>query len=250
MSRLGWADLGLATMNDMSAQAEMLASLDRSVPLIADADTGYGGPMMVARTVTKYAGVGVAAMHLEDQVQEKRCGHLLGKEIVSREIYYSRLRAAVQTRNDLGSDMLIIARTDSRQSYGFDEALERLKGAVEIGVDAVFPEAMNTRDECKRMCQAMGKTPVLMNMVPHGVTPEVTVDEAKELGFRIIIFPALGFDSAIAGVTAAFSKLRKEGTHDLEQSKGVHAAFDLCGMQDCIDLDKRAGGKAYNDIHG
>src|ERR1700751_912400 len=112
MSRLGGADLGMATLNDMKSNAEMIASLDPSVPLIADADTGYGGPIMVTRTVTQYARAGVAALHIEDQVQEKRCGHLLGKQIVEREVYYGRLRAAVAARDALQSDMLIIARTD------------------------------------------------------------------------------------------------------------------------------------------
>ena len=91
MSRLGWADLGLATLNDMVANAEMLASLNPEVPLICDADTGYGGPVMVSRTVQQYARAGVAAMHIEDQVQQKRCGHLMGKEIVDRDTYYARM---------------------------------------------------------------------------------------------------------------------------------------------------------------
>ena len=182
MSRLGWADLGLATQSDMVAHADMIANIHPTVPVIADADTGYGGPNMVARTVAKYARAGVAALHLEDQVQEKRCGHLLGKEIVSREIYFSRIRAAVNARNDLGLDILIIARTDSRQTYGFEEAYERLRGAVEIGADVTFPEAMNSKEEAAEMVRRLGNTPCLLNMVPSGVTPEITVEEAQKLG--------------------------------------------------------------------
>lgn len=248
MSRLGWADLGIATMTDMVDQADMLANLNPSVPLIADADTGYGGPVMVRRTVQKYARAGVAALHLEDQVQEKRCGHLLGKELVSREIWYARLRAAVQARNDIGSDMLIIARTDARQKFGFDEAIERLKGAVDCGVDVVFPEALKTTEECKQVCELMGNVPVLLNMVPKGDTPEMSADEAEALGFRIMIFPGLFLESAIQGMSEAAQKLRKTGRQVVEGSGGVKEAFNLCGLQDCIKVDQRAGGKAYDSL--
>jgi 2-methylisocitrate lyase-like PEP mutase family enzyme len=247
MSRLGWADLGLATQNDMAAQADMLANLDPSVPMIADADTGYGGPTMVARTLAKYARAGVAAMHLEDQVQEKRCGHLLGKEIVSREVYFSRIRAAVNARSDLGVDIMIIARTDSRQIYGFEDAYERLRGAVEIGADAVFPEAMESKEEAAEMVRRLADVPCLLNMVPSGVTPEITTEEAKEMGFRLMIFPAIGFEGAMHGIRSAFEKLKAEGRQPLT-SLGVKEGFELCGLQQCVDLDKRAGGKAYASV--
>lgn len=247
MSKLGWADLGIATQNDMVEQAEMIANLDRSVPLIADADTGYGGPIMVARTVAKYARAGVAALHLEDQVQEKRCGHLLGKELVSRDIYFSRIRAAVSARNDLGLDILIIARTDARQMYGFEEAYERLKGAVEIGADIAFPEAMTTKEEAAEMVRRMGDTPCLLNMVPAGVTPEFTIEEAHKVGFRLMIFPATAFEAAMEGMKQSLSKLMNEGAQPVT-TKGPREAFELCGLQQCIDLDKNAGGKAYASV--
>ncbi|KAK5465391.1 hypothetical protein LTS15_001954 [Exophiala xenobiotica] len=247
MSRLGWADLGLATQHDMVEQAEMLANINPSVPLIADADTGYGGPVAIARTVAKYARAGVAALHIEDQVQEKRCGHLLGKEIVAREVYYSRLQAAVNARDELGLDILIIARTDSRQSYGFDEAYERLRKAAEIGADVVFPEAMTSKQELSEMVRLMGSTPCLLNMVTKGATPELSVDEARELGFRIIIFPISGFGGAIKGITESLTTLKNTG-REPDDLIGVKEAFELCGLNDCIELDKRAGGKALAGI--
>ena len=246
MSRLGWADLGLATQTDMAAQAEMLAELSPSTPLIADADTGYGGPIMVCRTVTKYARAGVAALHLEDQVQEKRCGHLLGKEIVSREIYFSRLRAAVNTRDKLGLDIVIIARTDSRQTYGFEEAYERLKGAVEIGVDVVFPEALVSKDEAKEMVRRMGDTPVLLNMVSSGETPDITVEEAKQIGFRMIIFPGVALEASMLGVKEALSMVKEVGRQP-KSTSGVREMFNLCGLQDAIKIDRLAGGKAFSN---
>lgn len=171
-STLGLPDLGLATLNDMLHNATMLASLDRTVPLVADADTGYGGPLMVARTVRSYIQAGVAGLHLEDQVVQKRCGHLLGKEVVGREEFYARIRAAVMARQEMreevGGDIVLIARTDALQGMGMDEALERLKRCVEIGVDVVFLEGLRSVEECKTVCEEMAPTPVLFNSVPGG----------------------------------------------------------------------------------
>lgn len=243
MSRLGWADLGLAGQHDMVEQAEMLANLDPTIPLIADADTGYGGPIAIARTVSKYARAGVAALHIEDQVQEKRCGHLLGKEIVPREVFYSRIQAAVNARKELGLDILIIARTDARQALGFDEAYERLRHAAQIGADIVFPEAMTSRQELADIVRMMGQTPCLLNMVSKGVTPELSVDEAAQLGFRIIIFPVVGFGGAIQGARDSLAALKKTG-RESQDLVGVKEAFELCGLNQCIELDQRAGGKA------
>lgn len=249
MSRLGWADLGMATLNDMRGNAEMIASLNPSVPLIADADTGYGGPIMVTRTVTQYARSGVAALHIEDQVQEKRCGHLLGKQIVDREIYYSRLRAAVNARDQLQSDIVIIARTDSRQTYGFDEAIERLQEAVRIGVDVVFLEALQTKEEMEAVCKIMAPTPVLLNVVPGGVTPEFTIEEAQAMGFRIIIYPGLCIEPIVESVARDLKTLQtsRKSSSNLVGG-GVKTAFNLCGLQECIDIDKESGGKAYATV--
>ena len=247
MSRLGWADLGLATQTDMVSNASMIASIDPSIPLIADADTGYGGPVMVSRTIRKYAAAGIAALHIEDQVQEKRCGHLLGKELVTREIFYSRLRAAVQAKNDYGSDILIIARTDARQKYGFEEACERLKGAVEIGVDAVFPEALPDVDELKEMVKRIGNTPCLLNMISGGHTPDLTVEQAKDVGFRMMIFPCLGFEAAMVGMRDWMKILKDQGKQPDTQIS-IKEAFEVCGLNECVELDKRAGGTAYKEL--
>jgi 2-methylisocitrate lyase-like PEP mutase family enzyme len=251
MSRLGWADLGIATLDTMRSNAEMIASLDPSTPVIADADTGYGGPIMASRTVTQYARAGVAAMHIEDQAQQKRCGHLLGKVIVDREEYYSRLRAAVQARDQLQSDIMIIARTDAKQTYGFDEAMERLTEAVRIGVDVVFFEALGSKEEAKKVCEAFKKTntPVLLNMVPGGVTPNMTAKEAKEVGFRLMIVPGLCIGPVIRSVTAELEHLKQEGSvSQLNGNEGVVRGFKVCGLDECIELDQKAGGKAYNTV--
>jgi 2-methylisocitrate lyase-like PEP mutase family enzyme len=249
ISKLGWADLGMATLNDMVDNASMIASLDPSVPLIADADTGYGGPVMVTRTVIQYARAGVAALHIEDQVQEKRCGHLLDKQIVDREIYYSRLRAAVAARNELGSDMLIIARSDARQTQGLDEAVERLQEAVKIGVDIIFCEAMQSKEEAKKVCEIFGDTPCLLNMVSGGSTPEISVNEARDLGFRIIIYPGACIEPILSAVSNELTRLQTEGTSSLKDfGQGAKKVFNLSGLQECIEIDRKAGGQAYDNV--
>ena len=144
---------------------------------------------------------------------------------------------------------MIIARTDARQTYGFDEAIERLKEAVKIGVDIVFFEAMQSKDEAARVCQIMGNVPVLLNMVPGGATPDMTVEEAKELGFRIMIFPGLCLSAVLGAVRKELDYLQSNGTTSKEESVGgVKELFNLAGLQDCIEIDKRAGGKAYATV--
>jgi 2-methylisocitrate lyase-like PEP mutase family enzyme len=173
----------------------------------------------------------------------------MGKEIVGREIYYSRLRAAVYTRDLLQSDMMIIARTDAAQKYGFDEAIDRLEEAVKIGVDIVFFEALKSKEEARKVCHIMGNVPVLLNMVPGGTTPDMTIVEARELGFRIMIFPGICLSAVATSVGNALDDL--QGERGVPQSNGhigVKSLFNICGLQDCIELDKKAGGQAYADV--
>lgn len=239
----------MANQTDMVNNAAMIAGLNPAVPVIADADTGYGSPINVSRTVMQYARAGVAALHIEDQVQQKRCGHLLGKQLVDRETYNARLRAAVKTRNDMGSEMLIIARTDARQTYGFDEAVERLQEAVKIGVDVVFFEAMASEEEAAKVCQIFKGTPAFLNMVPGGTTPNMSVEKAKQLGFRIMIHPVIAFKPLMDAVSKEYQTLKETGLCSTDNaSAGVKDAFNLAGLQECIDLDTAAGGKAYESV--
>ena len=171
--------------------------------------------------------------------------------IVDREEYYSRLRAAVSARDQLKSDILIIARTDAKQTYGFDEAMERLNKAVEIGVDVVFFEALASVEEARRVCEAMKKTntPVLLNMVPGGVTPEISAKEAQEIGFRIMIVPGVCIGPVIRSVTAELEHLKEKGSVSSQNDReGVVKAFKLCGLEECIEIDRQAGGKAYDNV--
>jgi 2-methylisocitrate lyase-like PEP mutase family enzyme len=249
-------DLGLITMNDMLTNAAMIASLDRTVPVIADADTGYGGPVMVARTVKSYIAAGVAGLHLEDQVLSKRCGHLLGKEIVDEDVFYSRIRAAVMAREemkaavgDMAGDIVLIARTDSLQVSGLDEAVKRLKKAIELGADVAFLEGPTSVEQCKRGCEMLAPTPVLLNMVSGGVTPDITAAEGKEIGFKVIIYPALMLSAVVDSCTAAATTLKNTGTVEMTEGQmkgGPKALFSICGLEDCIEFDKKAGGSSYS----
>lgn len=252
MSRLGMADLGLATFTDMHQNAAMIAAINPSVPVIADADTGYGGPINVANTVRSYARSGIAGLHIEDQVQEKRCGHLAGKLLVSKEVYFNRLRAACRARDESGSDIVIIARTDARAGKdaegngGFNEAVERLKGAAEIGVDALFFEALQDEAECKEAIKRLPKIPVLLNMVPGGKTPIVSNDQANELGFRIVIWPTLALEAVVPAVQSALAVMKEIGQTPSDQAMGPTALFETCGLEDLMAFDQSVGGKAYS----
>lgn len=268
MSRLGMPDLGLATLNDMRDNASMIASLNRAVPLIADADTGFGGepmfgndlslgeeasnqpigPLMVGRTVAQYMSAGVAALHLEDQEMTKRCGHLQNKRVVSREVFLTRIRAAVQMRKQTPGDILIIARTDAAQSLGYDAALRRLREALAEGADVAFFEGITSKTEARQLCEDLSPAPVLLNMAHGGLTPRVTVSEAQELGFKIVIFPGIAVLPVYRVVNEAMKTLKETG--DISDSEGIVAPqqiFGTCGLQDAVDFDTAVGGTSYKD---
>lgn len=241
MSRLGLADLGLATMTEMKDNAEIISNLDRSVPVIADADTGYGAPINVSRTVAAYISAGVAALHLEDQVVHKRCGHMAGKQLVSKEEYVTRIQAAVETRRRLQSDIVIIARTDALQSLGLEESIARLQAAVEAGADVAFLEAISTREEAEAVCSTFGAQgiPVMYGMVQGSKGLKVTSAEAKEIGFKIIVYAAVCLAPTFVSVSKALKMLKEQG--DCEKygpEVTPHSFFDACGMQELLDFDK------------
>ncbi|KAG0648537.1 2,3-dimethylmalate lyase [Hyphodiscus hymeniophilus] len=245
MSMLGQADLGIATLNDMVQNAGMIAGLNRKLPLIADADTGYGGPLMVGRTTAQYMQAGVAAFHLEDQVQTKRCGHLRNKELVDEEVFLSRIKAAVNMRVQTPGDILIIARTDALQSLGFEAALNRLKKAIAIGADIAFLEGIANAEQAKQACQELSPTPVLLNNVAGGLTPKWTVQEAKDLGFKIVIYPGFALGPVYKAVADAAKELKETGDLQVPTSAGPKAIFEICGLKEAIEFDIAAGGNLY-----
>lgn len=250
-SRLGQPDLAISTLNDFVQSAQMVCSLDPTCPVIADADTGFGGPAMVARTVTQYARSGVAGLHIEDQVQTKRCGHLLGKQVVSREEFVTRIRAAVIARDSIpgGSDFVIIGRTDSAQVLGMEEAVVRLKLAADAGADVCFIEGVKTKELLESTVRALAPKPVLVNVISGGLTPSFTTKEAEEMGAKIIIFSLVSCVAAVHGIRAAMHSLKKTGT-DFTSAQGMDpkAFFEVMGLQEVVQLDSEAGGSAFKVV--
>jgi 2-methylisocitrate lyase-like PEP mutase family enzyme len=247
-SRLGQPDLGFASLNDMRAHAEMIANLDTSTPLIADADTGYGGPNMVARTVEQYHRSGVAGLHIEDQIQTKRCGHLGGKTVVDVDTFVQRIRAAVQARRRLASDLVVIARTDALQTHGFDEAVARLRAARDAGADVAFLEGVYTAREAREACSLLAPMPVLLNMVEHAATPSWTPAEARELGFRIIIFPFAAIGPAYAAMRQSMLSIKETGVTGLPKDFTPKKMFSVVGLDAAVRVDEDAGGALYDKV--
>ncbi|KAF8161326.1 oxaloacetate acetylhydrolase [Crassisporium funariophilum] len=250
-SRLGQPDLAIATLNDFVQAAEMVCSLDPVTPVIADADTGFGGPAMVGRTVKQYARAGVAALHIEDQVQTKRCGHLLGKQVVSREEFLTRVRAAVLARDLIPgeSDFVIIARTDSAQVLGMEEAILRLKLASDAGADVCFIEGVRTKELLEATVTALAPKPVLVNVISGGLTPSFTTEEAEQMGAKIIIFSLVSSVAMVHACRAAMHALMKTGT-DFSSAQGMDPKqfFEVMGLNEVVNFDACAGGSAFQTI--
>lgn len=250
-SRLGMPDLAIATLNDFVQSAQMVCGLSPSTPVIADADTGFGGTAMVARTVYQYIRAGVAGMHIEDQVQTKRCGHLMGKQVVSREEFVTRIRAAVIARDSFpgGSNFVIIGRTDSAQVLGMEEAVYRLQLAADAGADVCFIEGVKTAELLRSTVEALKPKPVLVNVISGGLTPSFTTKEAETYGAKIIIFSLVSCVAAVHGIRAAMQSLKKTGT-DFSSAKGMDpkAFFEVMGLQDVVSLDAKAGGSSFDVV--
>ncbi|HEX3175276.1 MAG TPA: isocitrate lyase/PEP mutase family protein [Methylomirabilota bacterium] len=194
-SRLGLPDLGYAGLAEMADHARNLAAAV-AIPLIADADTGYGNALSVRRTVQAYEAAGVAALHIEDQVAPKRCGHLSGHQIVPRGEFAGKIRAAVEARTD--PDLLIIARTDAISAMDFDEALRRGEAAAKAGADMLFIEAPRDEAQVQRVAGAFD-TPLLYNYAPGGRSPLLPFPRLRELGYAIVLLP---IDALLVGVRA------------------------------------------------
>jgi len=245
-SRLGMADLALATLADMRAHAEMISNLEpQGPPVIADMDAGYGGPMMVYRAVCEYIRAGVAGFHLEDQLLTKRCGHLKGKAVVPREEYYSRIRAAQQARKAMGSDIVLIARTDALQKHGIDECIERLKVARELGADVGLCEGFQTKEQARKTVAALPGWPLLMNSVENGASPLITVEEAQEMGFRLMIFSFASIAPAYTAIKTTLEKLKKDGVVGTKATITPKKIFEVCGLEQLVEVDMKSGGNAF-----
>jgi 2-methylisocitrate lyase-like PEP mutase family enzyme len=232
----GYPDFGLLTMTEMVGNAARIVRAV-TVPVIADADTGYGNELNAVRTVREYEQAGVAGIHIEDQVSPKRCGHLDDKEIIPREDFLAKIRAAVYARRD--PDFLIIARTDARAVAGFEEAVARANAALQAGADMAFVEAAQTLEEVAAIPRRVAG-PCLLNVVRKGKTPELDLTEAERMGYRLAIVPGLLLKAAIGACDAALAALTAEHRHPvLDPDMTVREAFNRMGADDWDSLRTR-----------
>ena len=232
----GYPDYGLLTMPEMTGNAARIAA-SVSLPVIADADTGYGNELNVVRTVREYERCGVAGIHIEDQTFPKRCGHLQGKEVVPSEAYLAKIRAAVAAKRD--PDFLIIARTDARASLGFKEAVNRANAALRAGADIAFVEALQSLEEIAAAPKLV-EGPCLLNVVWRGKTPEVGLVDAQSMGYKIAILPALLFTAVIGACDSMLQELQKTGRHPVPLADlTVQEAFARFGSEEWNQLRDR-----------
>lgn len=237
-SLLGRPDVGLLTGSEMVDNARRIVGTVR-VPVIADADTGYGNPLNVIRTVIDYERAGVAGIHLEDQVMPKRCGHLTGKAVVPTDEMVAKIKAAVTARRD--PDFVLIARTDAREAADLDDALRRASAYLAAGADVLFVEAPQSEAEVERIADEFAGVPLLFNWVEGGRTPPISLERLSELGFKLVIFPIGALLSAVAGVRSYLGVLRDDGTGErhLEGLPTFDAFMDFIGMPEVRSLEQR-----------
>jgi len=205
---LGMPDLGISTMEDVLTDARRIVDATQ-LPLLVDIDTGWGGAFNIARTVRSFINVGAAAVHMEDQVGQKRCGHRPGKEVVTKEEMVDRVKAAVDARTE--ASFVIMARTDAAAAEGIDAAIDRARAYVEAGADMIFPEAMRTLDDYRRFKAAV-KVPILANLTEFGSTPFFTTDELREAGVDIALYCCGAYRAMNKAALNFYEAVRREGT--------------------------------------
>ncbi|MEY8170070.1 methylisocitrate lyase [Burkholderia multivorans] len=205
---LGIPDLGISTMEDVLIDANRITNAT-DLPLLVDIDTGWGGAFNIARTIRSFINAGVAAVHIEDQVGQKRCGHRPGKECVPTDEMVDRIKAAVDARTD--DQFVIMARTDAAAAEGIDSAIERAVAYVEAGADMIFPEAMKTLDDYRRFKAAV-KVPILANLTEFGSTPLFTVDELREANVDIALYCCGAYRAMNKAALSFYETVRRDGT--------------------------------------
>ena len=240
-SVLGQPDVGLLTMSEMVSCAAALAAVVGDRPLIADADTGYGNPINVRRTVREYERAGVAAIHIEDQVWPKKCGHMEGKQVIPVDEMVQKIRAAVDARQD--PDFVIIARTDANAVYGLEDALRRGRAYREAGADVIFIEAPRSIEELRAIAQAFPDVPLLYNWAESGKTPLLPLEEIHALGFKLVIFPVSMLFAATQALLDLLEAL-KQGQTSLafaERMVTFSQFTDQIGLPEIQALERRYG---------
>jgi methylisocitrate lyase len=234
---LGEPDFGLLTQTEVVSAAERICSVT-DTPVIVDADTGYGNAINVIRTVQDLSRAGAAGMFLEDQVWPKRCGHMKGKQVIPLDEQLKKLRAALEARND--HDFYIVARTDSRQALGLSEAIARGIAFKEAGADAVFVEAPESEEEMKEIARHV-PGPLVANMLERGVTPLMSPQELKELGFDLIVWPLAPVYSVAKSLAEVYSTLRRDGStaRILDRLMPFDDFNEIVGLEEKYLLDQK-----------
>ena len=224
----GVPDIGLLTLTEF-IQAAQLTAQATTLPLLCDADTGFGEALNVERTVRMFEAAGVAGIHLEDQEMPKRCGHLSGKSVVSAEAMAAKVRAACAARKD--KDFVIIARTDAKGVHGFDDAVSRAKLYLAAGADAIFPEAMETREEFERFAKELPGAVLLANMTEFGKSPNLDVATLGAMGYRLVLFPLTAFRVAMKAAEDTLRDLITNGvqTASIPKMQTRAELYDLLG---------------------
>ena len=205
-SRIGEPDLGVMTLTEVLDQLNNITDAT-TLPVIGDGDTGYGNAMNVQRTVKSFAKIGCAGVLIEDQLSPKRCGHTPGKDVVSRQEAFDRIRASVDAREE--KDILIMARTDANHTHGIKEAIERAQKFYELGSDILFVEAPKTEEEMKLICQEVPGCKIA-NIVEGGLTPNLSMKELEEIGYNMAVYPLTALSSAMKAMVESLSKLKKD----------------------------------------
>jgi carboxyvinyl-carboxyphosphonate phosphorylmutase len=238
-SLLGRPDVGLLSGSEMVDQVRRLVdAVDR--PVIADADTGYGNAINVVRTVRAYEQAGVAAMHLEDQVMPKKCGHMSGKAVISQAEMVGKIRAAVEARRD--PELVLIARTDAAAVHGLDDAIARARAFAGAGADVLFVEAPTSEDDIARVAEELGDVaPLVFNWAEGGRTPPVSLERITELGFSLVIYPIGTLLAATAAVRQVLETIRRDGTPAAAMGTlpGFAEFTDLIGLPEVQSLEQR-----------
>ena len=236
-SRIGQADLGLTTQTEMVANAANIVSIV-DVPVIADADTGYGGILNIHRTVREYERAGVAALHIEDQDVPKRCGHLDDKEVIGGDDMALKIRAAVDARTD--DDLVIIVRTDALAVTGMDDTLARCEKYVRAGADVLFVEAVRTSEEIELITSNFD-VPLLYNFVEKGKSPLIPAAELERLGFKIVIYPGSAMFTVCKVIADVMREIKERGTTERLMDNMVSPVefFETVGLSELLALDAR-----------